>query len=313
MRLLITGGAGFIGSHIVEEELKRGTEIAVVDNLSAGKRENIPEGVDFYEIDICNRDELFRVFAEWKPEVVSHQAAQASVSVSMKEPAVDAMVNVVGTLHVLEASVYYGVQHFIFASTGGAIYGEVPEGSKATEEWPVNPKSPYAVAKASVEMYLKIFGDVHGLSYTILRYANVYGPRQDPYGEAGVVAIFCQRILSELPVTVYARRTRGDKGCIRDYVYVKDVDKVHSLCLRKRLRGVYNVSTGQGRTTTEVLETICSVIGARPIVSFDNQRPGDLEVSILDNTRISRFFDGWTDFQRGIEKTVEWFSRNYGS
>ncbi|SFM65342.1 NAD-dependent epimerase/dehydratase family protein [Thermodesulforhabdus norvegica] len=312
MKLLVTGGAGFIGSHIVDGEVARGSEVVVVDNLSTGKKENLGSDVPFYCVDICNRDEIFRVFREFRPEVVSHQAAQASVSISVKDPYGDAMVNVMGTLNVLEACREFGVKHFVFASTGGAIYGEVPENSKASEEWTLNPKSPYAVAKASVEHYLRVYRHNYGLSYTILRYANVYGPRQDPYGEAGVVAIFCERILRGLEVTVYARRSVGDEGCIRDYVYVGDVEKAHSLAVRGRLLGVFNVSTGKGTTTRRLLELISSIAGKKPGVLFAPPRPGDLEVSILDNSKISSYVDGWTELEDGIRKTVEWFSRSLG-
>lgn len=312
MRLLVTGGAGFIGSHIVDGEVERGSEVLVVDNLSTGKRENLRNGVVLACVDICDREEIFRIFREFKPDVVSHQAAQASVSISVKDPYGDAKVNIMGTLNVLDACREFGVKHFVFASTGGAIYGEVPEGSKASEDWEVNPKSPYAAAKASIEHYLKVYRQSYGLSFTVLRYANVYGPRQDPYGEAGVVAIFCERLLKGLEVTVYARRELGDEGCIRDYVYVGDVEKAHSLAVRGRLVGVFNVSTGRGTTTRKLLELISSVIGRSPAVVFAPPRPGDLEVSVLDNSKISSYLDGWTSLEEGIKKTVDWFSRRVG-
>lgn len=311
MRILVTGGAGFIGSHIVEGECVRGSEVAVLDNLSTGKRVNIPPGVTFFCVDVCDRDEVFRVFREWKPEVVSHQAAQASVSISVKDPRADAAVNIMGTLNILDACRIYGTGHIVFASTGGAIYGEVPEGKKASEDWPLCPKSPYAAAKAAVEHYLHVYQHTYGLSYTVLRYANVYGPRQEPYGEAGVVAIFCERILRQLPVTVFACKGVGDDGCIRDYVCVKDVEMVHSMAVRGYIVGTFNVSTGIGTTTREVLEIICQMIGKQPDVTYAPPRPGDLEASVLDNKKISSYFKNWTDLEKGIFETVEWFAKDY--
>ncbi|MEJ5300598.1 MAG: SDR family NAD(P)-dependent oxidoreductase [Thermodesulforhabdaceae bacterium] len=309
-RVLVTGGAGFIGSHIVDNLVRNGYEVAVLDNFGTGKLENLSEIIDkikIFEGDITDRDLVFEVFKTWRPSIVSHQAAQASVKISMERPAFDALVNVVGGVNVLDASVATGVSHFIFASTGGAIYGEVPEGEAAQEEWPLNPKSPYAAAKASFEIYLKVYNAQFGLPFTVLRYANVYGPRQDPFGEAGVVAIFTERLINEKPVTVFARRTKGDVGCIRDYVFVDDVVNVHRLVISQRLEGVFNVSTGTGKTTMEVLEAIANTLNCRPTINFENPRPGDLEVSVLDNSSISKLFSAWTDFPEGIAKTVKWF------
>jgi UDP-glucose 4-epimerase len=315
-RVLVTGGAGFIGSHIVDDLAQNGYEVAVLDNFSTGKLENLSKSLDkikIFEGDITDRDRVFEVFETWKPAIVSHQAAQASVKISMERPAFDALVNVVGGINLLDASIATGKSnangypHFVFASTGGAIYGEVPEGKAATEDWTPQPKSPYAAAKASFEIYLKVYQAQFGLRFTVLRYANVYGPRQDPFGEAGVVAIFTERLIHGKPVTVFARRTKGDSGCIRDYVFVDDVIKVHRIVIAERLEGVFNVSTGTGKTTMEVLETIAKVLDRRPEINFENPRPGDLEVSVLDNSSISRFFSSWTGFTEGIEKTVKWF------
>lgn len=309
-RVLVTGGAGFIGSHIVDDLVYNGYEVAVIDNFSTGKRENLAESsgkVEIFEADITDREKIFEIFRAWKPSVVSHQAAQASVKISMERPDFDALVNVIGGVNVLDASVATGVSHFIFASTGGAIYGEVPEGKAATEEWPPRPKSPYAAAKASFELYLKVYKAQFGLPFTVLRYANVYGPRQDPFGEAGVVAIFTERLIQRKPVIVFARRLKGDLGCIRDYVFVDDVVKVHRIMLSKRQEGIFNVSTGTGRTTMEVLKTIAGVLECRPEIHFENPRPGDLEVSVLDNIALKNLFPSWTDFNQGIQKTVKWF------
>ena len=198
MRLLITGGAGFIGSHIADKAIAKGWDVAVLDSLVSGRRENVPAAAEFFECDIQGQVGVLKErSASFKPTAVSHQAAQASVAVSVREPQMDAEVNIVGSLNILSACVAHSVGALVFASTGGAIYGEVPPGIRAGVDFAPVPISPYACSKFSVEKYLECFRIEHGLNYTVLRYANVYGPRQDPHGEAGVVAIFCNRILAE--------------------------------------------------------------------------------------------------------------------
>ncbi|GAB5602473.1 NAD-dependent epimerase/dehydratase family protein [Thermus sp. FJN-A] len=307
MRVLVTGGAGFIGSHIVESLLREGLEVAVLDNLSTGKRENVPQGLYFYKVDLRDREGLERVFREFRPTHVSHQAAQASVKVSVENPLLDFEVNLLGGLNLLEACRRWRVEKLLFASTGGAIYGEVPEGEAAEETWPPRPKSPYAASKAAFEHYLSAYGQNYGLKWVSLRYGNVYGPRQDPHGEAGVVAIFAERVLKGEPVTLYARKTPGDEGCVRDYVYVGDVVEAHNLAL-KGLEGVYNVGTGEGHTTREVLEAVAQAAGRTPQVVQAPPRPGDLERSVLSPHKLMAH--GWrprVGFAEGIRRTVEAF------
>ncbi|WP_117237068.1 NAD-dependent epimerase/dehydratase family protein [Thermus sediminis] len=307
MRVLVTGGAGFIGSHIVEGLLAEGLEVAVLDNLSTGRRENVPQGVPFYEVDLRDKEGVERVFREFRPTHVSHQAAQASVKVSVEDPLLDFAVNLVGGMNLLEASRKFGVEKLLFASTGGAIYGEVPEGEAAEETWPPRPKSPYAASKAAFEGYLSAYGQNYGLKWISLRYGNVYGPRQDPHGEAGVVAIFAERVLKGEPVTLYARKTPGDEGCVRDYIYVGDVAEAHALAL-KGLEGVYNVGTGEGHTTLEVLEAVAEAAGRTPEVRPAPPRPGDLERSVLSPLRLMAH--GWrprVGFREGIRRTVDHF------
>jgi UDP-glucose 4-epimerase len=309
MRVLVTGGAGFIGSHIVEDLLRRGLEVAVLDNFSTGKRENLPAGVRLYPVDLRDREGVFRAFQDFRPTHVSHQAAQASVKVSVEDPVLDFSVNLLGGLHLLEAARAFGVEKVLFASTGGALYGEVPEGQGATEDWPPRPKSPYAASKASFEHYLSAYGQNYGLKWVSLRYGNVYGPRQDPHGEAGVVAIFIGRLLEGKPVTLYARRAPGDEGCVRDYVYVGDVVEAHALALG--LEGVYNVGTGEGRTTREVLLAVAQALGKAPEeveVHPAPPRPGDLERSVLSPLRLME--KGWrprVGFEEGVAWTAAWF------
>ncbi len=307
MRVLVTGGAGFIGSHIVESLLEEGLEVAVLDNLSTGRRENLPKGVPLYEVDLRDREGVERVFRDFRPTHVSHQAAQASVKVSVEKPLLDFEANLLGGLHLLEAARRHGVEKFLFASTGGAIYGEVPEGERAQETWPPRPKSPYGASKAAFEHYLAAYGQNYGLPWVALRYGNVYGPRQDPQGEAGVVAIFIGRLLKGQPVTLYARRRAGDEGCVRDYVYVGDVVRAHNLALRS-LEGVYNVGTGEGRTTLEVLRAVEGALGLRAEVEPAPPRPGDLERSVLSPDKLmAHGFRPEVGFEEGVRLTVEAF------
>ncbi len=311
MRVLVTGGAGFIGSHIVHTLLERGVHVAVLDNFSSGHSENLPKGVLVYQVDVRDREAVFDVFESFRPTHVSHQAAQISVSRSVKDPYFDAETNVMGGLNVLDAAVKGGVKHFVFASTGGAIYGEVPEDRRAREEWPARPASPYAAAKASFEYYLSVYRQQFGLSYTALRYGNVYGPRQDPHGEAGVVAIFSQRLLRGEPVRVYAKERRGDEGGVRDYIYVKDVVAANMLALERAVPGVFNVGTGIGHSTVEVLDAVAAALGVTPVVEYSGIRPGDLQRSVLDPGKLEEL--GWqanVDFADGIAETALWFKNN---
>ena len=308
MRALVTGGAGFIGSHVVDALLARGAQVAVLDNLSTGRREHVPSGAVFMEVDLRDKGAVERAVAEFRPTHILHQAAQASVKVSVDEPATDAAVNVLGGLYLLDAARRVGVQRVVFASTGGAIYGEVPEGQAADETWPPKPKSPYGASKAAFEQYLEVYRQNFGLPYTVLRYANVYGPRQDPYGEAGVVAIFTGRLLKGEPVTLFARREPGDDGCVRDYVWVGDVVQANLLAVERGLDGCYNVGTGIGSTTRQVLAAIEAAVGVEAHVKPAPPRPGDLERSVIDASKLARA--GWSatvTLEEGIRRTVAWF------
>jgi UDP-glucose 4-epimerase len=232
------------------------------------------------------------------------------VKVSVENPLLDFEVNLLGGLNLLEAARKWGTEKVLFASTGGAIYGEVPEGEKAEETWPPRPKSPYAASKAGFEHYLSAYGQNFGLKWVSLRYANVYGPRQDPHGEAGGVAIFAERVLKGEPVTLYARKAPGDEGCVRDYIYVGDVVRAHNLALRG-LEGVYNVGTGEGHTTQEVLLAVAQAAGREPQVNPAPPRPGDLERSVLSPLKLMAH--GWqpeVGFQEGIRLTVEYFRKS---
>jgi len=308
MKLLVTGGAGFIGSHIVEGALEQGWEVAVLDDLSNGRRENVPLSVRFYEVDIRDAASLEAAFADFKPEVVSHQAAQASVAVSVREPLLDANINVIGGLNVLECARKHFVKRVLFASTGGAIYGEVPDGQKASPSWPALPQSPYATAKLAFERYLATYHIQYGLESSILRYANVYGPRQDPHGEAGVVAIFARRLLEAQPIRVYARKTQGDAGCVRDYVYVSDVVRANLAAARGELSlGTLNIGTGVATPTLEIARSLECHLGVTGDVGYGPQRPGDVEYSVLDESDFVRLLGPLTALEGGLEQTAQWF------
>jgi UDP-glucose 4-epimerase len=306
-RILITGGAGFIGSHIADAALARGHEVIVVDNLASGRRENVPAGARFEHLDIRDGDALARLFAETRPDAVSHQAAQASVAVSMREPRLDAEVNVVGTINVLEACRHHGTSRYVFASTGGAIYGEVPEGVAADESTSPAPMSPYAASKFAAEGYLGTYRSL-GLDATVLRYANVYGPRQDPHGEAGVVAIFAQRLLRGDGVRLFGRTRPGDGGCVRDYVYVGDVVRANLAALDGSLPDrVINVGTGVGTTTSELLSQMESGLGVRVAVEQAAPREGDLQRSVLHPGRLAASIGTPRSLTDGMAQTLDWF------
>lgn len=308
MRLLITGGAGFIGSHIAERALKRDWTVGVLDDLSSGRRDNVPTGAEFFEVDIRDQSAVAAAFADFKPTAVSHQAAQASVAISVREPQLDAAINITGSLNILTSCVTHNVERIVFASTGGAIYGEVPPGQKASVDFNPVPISPYACSKLSVEKYLECFRQEHGLNYTILRYANVYGPRQDPHGEAGVVAIFCNRILAGESIRVNAMKQAGDDGCIRDYVYIDDVAGANLAALAGEISDpILNVGTGCETTTRQLADILQQKLDNRIDVQPADKRPGDIERSVLNVDRLVELRGPVTGIEDGLAATAAWF------
>jgi UDP-glucose 4-epimerase len=308
MRILVSGGAGFIGSHIVEGARAAGHTVAVLDNLSSGKRQNVPEGVPLFELDLRRRERVAQIVAEFKPDVVSHQAAQASVAVSVREPYLDAEVNVMGGLNLLDACVAAGVKKVVFASTGGAIYGEVPDGKRAAEDTRPAPISPYAISKLAFEQLLEVYRTHHGLDSSVLRYANVYGPRQDPHGEAGVIAIFFDTVIKGGSLRINARKTEGDAGCVRDYVYVSDVARANLSALAGKLpERTMNVGTGEAITTLELATQIARVSGREPTTTFGPPRAGDIERSVLDSARFVSVLGATVPLAEGLRHTFDWY------
>jgi len=302
VRVLLTGGAGFIGSHIADHLLASGHEVVVVDNLSSGKRENVPYGVRLLNEDI--RSGCEEAFREFRPEVLCHQAAQIDVRRSVREPDYDADVNIAGTLRLLQNCVEYGVRRVLFASSGGAIYGE-QERFPAPEDHPQYPISPYGVSKLAVERYLHFYHAQYDISYAALRYANVYGPRQDPHGEAGVVAIFCSNLAADRTSTI-----NGTGEQTRDYVYIGDVARANVLALEDELpSGAYNIGTGIETDVNELYDVARALLGSELPARHGPAKPGEQLRSSIDPRRAERIL-GWrpeVTLGAGLEETLRFF------
>jgi UDP-glucose 4-epimerase len=299
---MVTGGAGFIGSHIVDGLLGQGLDVVVVDNLSTGRKEQVATDAQLVEMDIRDAA-LSRVFKEFRPDVVFHCAAQASVVVSAEDPIVDAESNIIGSLNLLRACREHGVDRFIYSSTGGALYGD-PERLPCDEDHPIRPTSPYGVSKAAVELYLRSFNVLCGLDYTVLRYGNVYGPRQDPFGEAGVIAIFSQRMLRGEEVTIF-----GDGTQERDFIYVRDIVEANIKGMRQSENGTYNIGRGRGVNVKELFERLARLTGSALAARFEPPRKGEVYKVYLDVTRARTGLE-WearVGLDEGLALTVESF------
>lgn len=302
MKVLVTGGAGFIGSHVVDAYIKQDYEVIVIDNLSTGRYENLNPGSRFIELDLREGEKIAQILKYEKPDYVSHHAAQTSVVKSIRDPLADAQVNILATLNLLECCHREKVKKFIFASSGGTIYGEIS--GAAREDFPLMPSSPYGISKATIEYYLSFYFWQYGLKYVSLRYANVYGPRQDPTGEAGVIAIFTRAMLEKRIPTIF-----GDGEAVRDYVYCDDVAWANLLATEKEVVGVYNVGTGIGTKVNDIYWLIAQATEFQGLPQYDPPRPGDLRRSVLDVGRIRRELN-WEPritLREGIDKTVKYF------
>jgi UDP-glucose 4-epimerase len=305
MNILVTGGAGFIGSHMAARHRTDGHDVVVVDNLSTGLREKVPAGVRFVEADVAESD-LEPLLSEAKIDVVSHHAAQIDVRHSVSDPVDDARSNVLGSLKLLEACRRAGVRRVLFASTGGALYGEPEGGRPATESHPTNPVSPYGCAKLSIEKYLHFYRVVHGFEVQVLRYANVYGPGQNGLGEAGVVAIFAEAILAgRIP------KIRGDGEQTRDYVFVADVVETAARALASGKSGTWNVGTGVETSVNRLFELLAPALGFRGKPEYVPLAPGEQRRSVLDGSAARRDLGvpPWTPIETGIPVTAEAFRR----
>ncbi len=302
---LVTGGSGFIGTHLIDALIDRGEEVTVIDNLSTSNTQYLHPDATLIDLDICDPS-IPDLIADLNPKAIYHLAAQASVAISAREPLTDVNINVNGTLNLLE-----GIRElphrprFIFFSTGGAVYGDLdPSDLPASETIDAQPLSPYAVSKLAIEHYLRVYGHLYDLNYTIVRPANVYGPRQNPHGEAGVIAIFTQAMLESRQITIF-----GDGNDQRDYIYIADfIDGVLTLA-DSNLPGPYNIGTGYGISVNEIHNILSEfLVDAKP-PQHGPPRPGDIPKIWLDVTSAENDL-GWqanTSFQDGISKTVEWF------
>lgn len=302
MKVLVTGGAGFIGSHVVDRLVEEGHDVVVVDNLSTGKRKNVNRAANLYKADIQS-SRLERIFRNERPSVVIHLAAQVSVRKSVEDPVFDAQANILGTMNVVHQAVLHGARKVVFSSSGGAIYGE-QEIYPAPESHPTNPLSPYGISKLCGEHYVSYFERTSGIQTVCLRYANVYGPRQDPEGEAGVVAIFIQKILnSEQPII------NGNGRQTRDFVFVDDVVEANLAVMGQQIKGVYNVGTGVETSINELFRMIADYTGASSKEVHGPAKKGEQQRSLVDSSKIRQEL-GWevkVDLAEGLKRTVAYF------
>ncbi|MGB9770289.1 NAD-dependent epimerase/dehydratase family protein, partial [Caldisericum exile] len=285
--------------------VENGFEVAVLDNLSTGKKENLNTKAKFYNVDLRDKNALEKVFKEFKPEIVNHHAAQIDVRKSVEDPVFDAEINIVGSTNLFQLAVKYEVKRVVFASTGGALYGE-PKVLPANEDTPIEPLSPYGVAKYCVENYLNYFKRLYGIERVILRYANVYGPRQDPLGEAGVISIFTGRILEGKPVFIF-----GDGTQTRDFIYVEDVVNANLLAIAGS-EGVYNIGTGVETSVNDIVKVFEEVLERKIQVEYLPPRKGEVYRIALDYTKAKQSlgFEPTYTLKEGIKKTIEWYIRN---
>ncbi len=302
MKVLVTGGAGFIGSHVVDGLIEDGHSVAVVDDLSTGKREHVDAQARFYKLDIRSPD-LDEIFAQERPDLVTHHAAQADVRRSMADPCFDAEVNILGSLNLLECARKHSVKKLVYASTGGAVYGE-PLYLPCDENHPLNAVCPYGISKHTVEHYLYLYDQNYGLGYTILRYPNVYGPRQDPFGEAGVVAIFSRQMVRGEQVTI-----NGSGEQERDFVYVADIVRANILAMDKGAGQIYNLGSGVGTSINQLFAMMKGVTGYGKEPIYGPPKPGETFKIYLDAEKARREL-GWEPLiglREGLERTVEFF------
>ncbi len=301
-KILITGGAGFIGSNVADRMIELGHEVVIVDDLSSGSESNVNPKAKFIKMDI--RDpKLKEVFEEEKPDYVDHHAAQMDVRKSVEDPMFDADVNVKGGLHVIMLALEYKVKKFIYASTGGAVYGE-PEYLPVDEKHPVNAISQYGISKHTLEHYLFLYSYLYGLPYMVLRYPNVFGPRQNPHGEAGVNAIFIGMMLDGETPKIF-----GDGTAIRDYVYVGDVVDANVTVMEKGDKGIYNLGWGRGISVNEIYKILQDLIGFENPPIYTEARAGEIQEVYLDATKAKSEL-GWEPkvmYEEGLQKTIDWF------
>ena len=306
MKILVTGGAGFIASHVTNGYINLGHEVAVLDDLSRGRRQNLNPQAYFYEGDVRDRTIVQRAFSEFKPDVVNHHAAQMDVRRGVREPVFDVQVNVLGSLNLLEEAIAHKVRRFVYISTAGAAYGE-PRELPVPEDHPINPITPYGISKHTIEHYLFTFSHLYGLEYVVLRYGNVYGPRQNSQGEAGVFAVFSEQILAGAQPVIY-----GDGSKTRDYVYIDDVVAANVAALDKGRGEMFNIASGQPTTDLEVFTLVCTLLGRAELrPRHVSVRPGEIQDIYLDIGKAARLLD-WSPkvtLAEGASRTISFFQQ----
>ena len=304
MKILVTGGAGFIGSNLVDAYIAAGHDVAVMDDLSRGSISNVNPSARLYKGDIRDRNSVEQVFSAEKPDAVNHHAAQIDVRRGVREPVFDASVNILGSITLLEAAVAHKVRRFVYISSAGATYGE-PEALPVPEGYPANPVTPYGISKHSVEHYLDMFSVLYSLPFVVLRYGNVFGPRQSSKGEAGVFAIFCEQMLAGIRPSIY-----GDGTKSRDYVYVEDVVRANVLALERGTGAAFNIASGSPTTDYEVFQRVRDAMGIRGLEpEYAPRRPGEMERIYLDISKAQQQL-GWAprfSLEEGVRRTVEFY------
>jgi len=310
MKVLVTGGAGFIGSHIVDELIKEGYDVVIVDNLSTGFKKNINPKSKFYKVDIRDYKKLEKIFKREKPEIVNHHAAANNIMKSFIDPKTDAEINIIGTLNIIKASIKFNVNKIIYASSGGVSYGE-PKQIPTKETHPINPIAPYGLSKYVAESYLKLFSDK--VNFTSLRYASVYGPRQNPKNEVGVISIFISRIINNKTPII-----NGDGKQTRDFIYVKDVIKANMIAIEKGDNEVFNIGTQKETSIVELLNIIQNIMKTNIKPKFADKPLGEINRCCLDISKAKKIL-GWKpeySLEEGLKETISWWlneSNYFGS
>lgn len=305
-RIIITGGAGFIGSNVADTYIKEGYKVAIIDNLRTGKKRNLNKKAKFYQTDIINKKELREVFEDFKPHYLNHHAANASVQLSIKNPRFDARNNIIGSLNLIDLAREFKIKKFIYAASGGASYGE-PKKLPADEATPLSPLSPYAVSKHLAEEYLKVFNYLYNLNWTALRYSNIYGPRQDPRGEAGVIAIFAGKMIKNENCKI-----NGDGSHTRDYTFISDVAKANLLALNKKTKHhAFNIGNNVATSTLDIFNALKQELNYKKEPIFGSEVPEVINIR-LDYSLAKKELS-WKPrikLKEGIKKTVEWLKKD---
>jgi UDP-glucose 4-epimerase len=306
MRILVTGAAGFIASHVADAYINAGHEVSIVDDLSRGFERNLNPDARFYRVDIRDRDALEQVFEEVRPEIVNHHAAQMDVRRGVRELIFDASVNIIGSLNILDLAAAYTTRRILYISSAGACYGE-PVQLPVREDHPINPLTPYGISKHTVEHYLFTFRALYGIEYVVLRYGNVFGPRQNSHGEAGVFAIFCEQMLSGIQPAIF-----GDGSKLRDYVFIDDAVRANILALDHGAGEIFNIASGEPTSDYDVFSQVSRHLGKTDVIPrYTDKRPGEIDRIVLDVAKAKRLLN-WeprVSLTEGVQRTAKYFQQ----